>query len=194
LIDEILKPVVDWREVLARFVHDVSKDDYRWNRPNKNYLDAGLYLPGLYSEKLGEIVVILDDSGSCQMEIPQFLSEAIGIFDMFPGCLLHLITCDTEPTHVLDWEQGQDEPTFEGKHAVYGGGGTSFVKPFDMIREKEWKAKAVIYLTDLDGEIPDISKDPGCPVLWICINERHKQEELPFGELVVFTALNKSGW
>jgi predicted metal-dependent peptidase len=68
------------------------------------------------------------------------------------------------------------------------------VKPFDMIREKEWKPKVVIYLTDLDGTIPDITRDPGVPTLWVCINERHHQEELPFGELCVFTQLNKSGW
>ena len=192
LIDEVLKPVVDWREVLQRFVKDTDRSDYRWNRPNRSYIAGGIYLPGMYSEKMGEIVCVVDDSGSCYAEVPQFISECIGIFNEMPGTLLHLISCDTEPTHVLDWEAGNDDPAFEPKVAVRGGGGTSFVKPFDMIQEKDWKPRCVIYLTDLDGAIPGDDRNPGCPVLWICNNERHSQDELPFGELCVFTGLAKS--
>ena len=191
LIDEVLKPIVDWRIILQRFVHDAAKEDYCWKRPNKSYIAGGIYIPGMYSEAMGEVVCIVDDSGSCFAEVPQFISECVAIFESFPGTQLHLISCDTEPTHVLDWEAGNEEPAFEPNVTVRGGGGTSFVKPFDMIQDKEWRPKCVIYLTDLDGEIPDDSRNPSCPVLWVCTNERHSQDELPFGELCVFTGLNK---
>jgi len=191
LIDEIYKPVVDWRTVVQQFISVVSKDDYTWARPNSRLIGQGIYTPSLYSRKMGDVVAILDDSGSMYNYISYCVSEIIGLFYTAKSTCLHFITCDTEPHHVADWTNGENEPIIEGKNQVkvIGGGGTSFVKPFEMIRNQDWTPSMVLYFTDLDGEIPTKELDPQCPVLWICINDYHKQEELPFGKLCVMTEI-----
>jgi predicted metal-dependent peptidase len=186
LINEVYKPVVDWRTVVRQFISVIAKDDYSWNRPSYRMIGQGTYTPSLYSRRMGEVVVILDDSGSMYHAIPKCVSEIIGLFYACKSTCLHFITCDTEPTHVCDWRPGESEPIINGTNQVkvIGGGGTSFVKPFHMIREQHWTPSMVLYFTDLDGELPTKSLDPHCPVLWICINDYHKQSELPFGKHV----------
>ena len=190
-IEGLLAPVVDWRVVLQAFVEQVARADYTFQRPNRNMLYLDLFLPSLSSPELREVVAIVDDSGSCQHAIKPFLSECAGIFDAFPGCLMHLVSCDTEPEHVLDWEPGDPEPGFDAKIELHGGGGTSFVKPFEMIREKAWEPSVVLYLTDLDGIMPEPELEPECAVLWVVNNTRHSQEELPFGNLCCYHELSE---
>jgi len=191
LIDEVYKPVVDWRTVVMQYITVVSKDDYTWSRPASRLIGQGIYTPSLYSRRMGEVVVILDDSGSMYGAIKYCVSEIIGLFHVCKSTCLHFITCDTEPHHVCDWTPGENEPMIEGTNQVkvIGGGGTSFVKPFHMIRDEGWQPSMVLYFTDLDGEIPSKDLDPQCPTLWICINDYHKQDELPFGKLCVMTEI-----
>ena len=191
LIDEIYKPVVDWRTVVQQFITVISKDDYTWSRPNSRLIGQGIYTPSLYSRKMGDVIVILDDSGSMYSYISYCVSEIIGLFYSVKTSCLRFITCDTDPHHVADWSTGENEPTIEGTNQVkvIGGGGTSFVKPFHMIRDECWQPSMVLYFTDLDGELPTRDLDPQCPVLWICINDYHTQEELPFGKLCMMTEI-----
>lgn len=63
-VEDSTRPQVDWRDRLRRFMTQTNKDDYSWARPNRRYLSAGLYLPGLYSENMGPVVVGIDTSGS----------------------------------------------------------------------------------------------------------------------------------
>ena len=46
-IQELLNPVLPWKEILARFVDQVSRNDYSWTRPNARYMAQGFYLPAL---------------------------------------------------------------------------------------------------------------------------------------------------
>ena len=64
LVDEILKPKVDWRDVLQRFVVKCRSDQRSWARPNRRFLSQGLYLPSVSGESLGEIAFAVDCSGS----------------------------------------------------------------------------------------------------------------------------------
>src|SRR5262249_30746325 len=64
LVEEVLQPKVDWREVLREFVSCQARTDYSWNPPSRRFLQQGLYLPSLRSEELGAIVLAVDISGS----------------------------------------------------------------------------------------------------------------------------------
>ena len=203
LIDELYKPVIDWRVFVQQYISEISKDDYTYSRPSPRLLSvrntvgmstmSGIITPSLYTKRLGEVVCVLDDSGSMYHAIQHCVSEVVGIFHANYGTTLHFITCDTEAHHVCDWEPGGDEPTIEGTNPikVVGGGGTSFVPPFHMIREMGWQPKLVLYFTDLDGTIPNKDLDPGCPVIWVVINDYHKQSDLDhsFGQLVQMTEI-----
>jgi predicted metal-dependent peptidase len=191
VINGLLAPVVDWRVVLQAFVEQTARADYTFRQPNRNLLYMNLYLPSLSSPALREVVVIVDDSGSCQDSIRQFLSECVAIFDLYPGCLLHLVSCDVKPVHVLDWEPGDTEPSIDTKFSLYGGGGTSFVRPFEMIRDKGWEPSVVIYLTDLYGTMPPGDLDPGCPVLWVVNRPPGPGDRVPFGTMCHFNKLGQ---
>jgi predicted metal-dependent peptidase len=48
---------VDWRELLRRAWSDTIPSDYSWMRPNRRHIWAGVYLPGVTSEGVGEVAI-----------------------------------------------------------------------------------------------------------------------------------------
>ncbi len=65
-VADLLEPQVDWREVLREFITSTcAGSDYStWRKPNRRYIGAGIYMPSGISEKVGELVVAIDTSGS----------------------------------------------------------------------------------------------------------------------------------
>jgi len=55
---------VDWREMLRRHWSETTPADYSWMRPNRRHIWAGLYLPGVVREGIGEVAIAVDCSGS----------------------------------------------------------------------------------------------------------------------------------
>ena len=102
-VTAIQHPPVDWREVLRTFVSASARNDYSWSRPNRRFLWQGLYLPGLHSEELGEIVIAIDTSGSVgTRELGQFTTETNAILGAF-DCNVTVLYHDTEIQHVQTW-------------------------------------------------------------------------------------------
>ncbi len=164
-IEDSLKPVVDWREQLRRFVTQVSKDDYSWSRPNRRYLSAGLYLPSLYDESMGPLVAAIDTSGSITQEtLNRFGAEIKAIAAHARPSEIHVIYCDAAVNHV-DVFQMHDEITFE----LHGGGGTAFKPVFDYVEKNNIQPECLVYLTDLEGH-HDFAA-PDYPTMWACITD-----------------------
>src|SRR5262249_1081316 len=67
--EEVPQPKVDWREVWREFVSCQARNDSSWSPPNRRFIHAGLYLPGLRSEELGDMVLAVDTSGSIGPEL-----------------------------------------------------------------------------------------------------------------------------
>lgn len=179
LIEEVLAPTVNWREVLARFLTVLNRADYTFKRPSPRYLP--LYLPVLESIEVGEFVLVLDTSGSTYGIIEKFVAEMHGILNAF-GKGFKLIHVDTKVAHVEDIE---DEP---GKIKIHGGGGTDFVPAFEWLAEQCIEPSALVYLTD--GECNSFPAEPEYPVLWATYNNKHFTP--PFGEVVpIFDDLEK---
>lgn len=49
MIEDILEPKLDWKEILKRFIQNCAKNNYSWSKPNRRYIYNGLYLPSLHS-------------------------------------------------------------------------------------------------------------------------------------------------
>src|SRR5262249_17519064 len=64
LVKQMFKRVVDVAEKLREFMTRPARNDYSWQRPNRRFIHMGLYLPGLYSLDLGEVLATFDTSGS----------------------------------------------------------------------------------------------------------------------------------
>ncbi len=175
LVDEILKPKVDWRDVLQRFVVKCRSDQRSWARPNRRFLSQGLYLPSVSGESLGEIAFAVDCSGSIdQDEINQFASEISTVWQDQRPTKVHVIYFDSEVSHYDEFGQ-EDEPVVK----PHGGGGTAFSPVFRYMADKGIEPVACIFLTDLYCD--DFGDAPDYPVLWVSTHD----DKAPFGEVVM---------
>lgn len=171
-VDELVNPKVDWREQLRRFMLPAIGGDYTWMRPNRMFVNQGIYLPTLFSEAVGEIVVCIDTSGSITNEILNaFGSEIKGIVDQARPSKTHVIYCDAAVNHV-DCFAPDDELQFK----MHGGGGTDFRPPFAYVEEHQIAPKCLVYLTDMYGAFP--ASAPDYDVMWISTSG----VQGPFGE------------
>lgn len=178
-LDGMLQPIISWKEVLRRFINQISKDDYRMLPPNRRFIWQGMYLPSLRSETVGQVLVICDGSGSTMNEFPQFVRETSSII------------CDVKPewTHFMVWDtrcswykafehySEEDERSIAAMGQYMGaGGGSVFTDCFDWFnRETGIRPAVAVVLTD--GYI-GWPVDPGFPVLW-AINT---DQNAPWGE------------
>lgn len=186
LIDRLVAPVVDWRQVLRRFIDDSSRKDYTWTRPNRRLLSRGLILPGLQSDGINHLVVAVDTSGSIDEEIlVSFASEINAAFGDGNVDKISVIYIDTKVHRVEEFEAG-DELDLRPE----GGGGTAFSDGFRWINENAEDASAVVFFSDLF--VTDFGEEPPMPVLWAVHGDRRTFDKLasnvPFGECVSLAA------
>lgn len=177
-VDELLEPLVDWREALRQFVDQIARNDYTWKRPNPRYFSRGLILPSLYNQELPPLVVAVDTSGSIKkVDLQQFASEIDDILNQYPTTLT-VLYCDTKIQHVETFDAETRPVRLDAK----GGGGTRFSPVWKWIEEKaEETPAAVIYLSDLCCN--DYGAEPPMPVLWVNTGG-YKASLPPFGECV----------
>lgn len=182
LVVEMVEPRVDWKSELRRFVQQTAQNDYAWTRPNRRYIAHSMFLPALHSEQMPPIVIVGDTSGS--MWHPRILgalqAEMSAIIGECRPETTYLLHCDTRVAKAE--EIMPDDPIdFKPK----GGGGTSFVPPFEWVEEHGITPACLIYLTDCQGDYPDM--EPPYPVMWAC-NEKlrnlHPMYHPPFGEFL----------
>lgn len=172
-VEELTSPKVPWREVLARFITQISKDDYVWTRPNRRYISRGMFLPSLYSECMGRIDVVIDTSGSIdQPTLNAFGAEIQAIVNAVRPEKTRVIYCDAAINHIDEFS-----PNDALEFKAHGGGGTDFRPPFRLIDSEDEKPACLVYLTDMYGSFP---QEPDFPTLWCATTDRVG----PFGETV----------
>ena len=147
MLDKLLNPQLDWRELLAMQIQSVIKSDYTWMNPSRKGLNEGFYLPGLDRETTIDIALALDMSGSIGNDMAiDFLSEVKGIMDQYTDFKIHLFCFDTEvhnPKVFTETDMG-DFMEYE----LAGGGGTDFDCCFDYMKEQGIQPKKFVMFTD----------------------------------------------
>lgn len=179
LVAQIGQSKVDWREVLRQFVSRVSSNDFSWHKPNRRFLHQGLILPGMRSDELGDIVLVVDASGSCFCKETQdaFASEMQGILDSF-HVKVHIIYHDCQVYEpIVEWESSDGPLVLTPQ----GGGGTSHIPAFELIEQKDIKPTCVVCLTDCFSSFPD--QEPDYPVLWAVVG--NPKPQVPWGQVVL---------
>jgi predicted metal-dependent peptidase len=175
LVNDVLAPKVDWRDVLRKFVEKCRTDERSWARPNRRFLSQGLYLPSISGESLGEIAIAVDCSGSIDDKIlAQFAGEINAIKEDGNPTKIHVVYFDSEVSHYESY--GRDDALDIKAH---GGGGTAFSPVFQYFAEHDIEPVACVFLTDLCCD--DFGDMPSYPVLWVSTDEG----DAPFGEVVV---------
>jgi len=173
IIDELLQPKVDWRDVLREFVSSAvaGKDEYTWRKFNRHMMANDLYIPSLENETIGELVVAIDTSGSIGgVELTEFATELASICNV----------CYPEKVRVLWWDTDvHGEQVFSNDYSniakllkPQGGGGTRVSCVNNYIKKESIKAEAVIVFTD--GYVErEIQWDVSCPTLWMVTQNKH---------------------
>jgi predicted metal-dependent peptidase len=176
LIDGATRTSVDFAALLAEFVERTMRDDYSMSRPNRRYMQAGVYLPSLHSEATQELAFMIDTSGS--INNAQLSVAVNAVNECVEQCKperVHVYCCDTRVHWQRTFERGERiEVNTDG-----GGGGTSFAPPFDALAADGVQPACALYFTaDACGWF---GADPGFPVLWMV--ERGAQS-VPWGQRV----------
>jgi len=175
-VEQVLHPPADWRSVLREFVSAHARNDYSWSRPNRRFIAQGLYLPGLHSEELGDVVLAVDTSGSIgARELGIFAEEANAVLASY-DCSVTVLYHDTEVQKVQIWRSSDGPLVLD----AIGGGGTSHVCVFDWIAQAGDRPACVICLTDLETEFPSVI--PDLPVLWAVTGGQ--LSAAPFGRVI----------
>ena len=165
---------VDWRELLRRAWSDTTPADYSWTRPNRRHVWAGLYLPGVIAEGMGEIAIAVDCSGSVSpRQLGLFEAEIRSILAGQRPRLVHVLYFDAVVQKVETYEAGQPV-----SFSPVGGGGTDFRPCFEWLDEKGILPQSLVFLTDLCGRFPN--EAPPYPVIWASTEMRRA----PFGQVV----------
>jgi predicted metal-dependent peptidase len=159
LVEQALKPQVDWREELRRYMTQGLKNDQSWNRGQRRFLAQGMYLPALHSPGMGRVVVGIDTSGSIVARVGEFLDEVQSICDECKPECVTVIQCDARVTAVDHYGDGETL-----KADVHGGGGTDLRPATKLAGECDTLPVVMIWLSD--GETPYDPEPPEFPVIW----------------------------
>ena len=177
-LDGAAEASVDWREMLRRLWSDTTPADYSWMRPNRRHIWAGVYLPGVMREGVGEIAIAVDCSGSVSArQLALFEAEVRSILEGQRPERVHVLYFDSEVQKVETYEAGQ--PVHLNP---VGGGGTEFGPCFDWLDEHGIQPQTLVFLTDLYGSFPPSA--PYYPVLWASTGSK----KAPFGTVIPMQA------
>lgn len=175
LFDEVMRPKVDWRNVLQRFVEKCRTDERTWARFNRRMYPQGYLLPSTSGESMGEIAFCIDCSGSVsQSDLAQFSAEVLRVSEDLNPRAIHVVYFDSEVCHYEKYDR--DNPFT--RLVPHGGGGTAFSPCFEYMRKHEIDPVACVFLTDL--YCSDFGQPQEYPVLWVT----YGAEKAPWGEVV----------
>lgn len=141
--------VTDWRPYLRRFVQEMCEgdDQSRFSPPNKRMLPMDIIMPSRFSEATGELIVACDTSGSMGHILPQVFGEVARVCQVSSPERVRIIWWDTK----VAGEQVIERKNFASiatQLAPRGGGGTTVSCVARYVREKKYKPKATIMISD----------------------------------------------
>ena len=173
LVGELLAPQVRWQDKLREYVSALMKgnDMGTWARPNRRFIGSGIYMPTTLTQRIGDIGVFVDTSGSIDGEtLRVFLSEAASIFRVCKPDNVHLAYWDTS---ICRYEHYKAEKVDDIVHSTKpaGGGGTMVECVPEFIRSRNLKLKVAIVFTD--GYLGGTHGNWGAlPVIWCVLNNK----------------------
>ena len=175
-IKELMKPKVDWCDVLRRFAGGEQPDGVTYQRVNRKHFHHGrMIMPSVDRIGCGNIVVGIDSSASLsQSELTQFVSELNAVTEELSPESVTVIVCDTRIREVHHYGQGDIIDALD----IKGRGGTRVAPVFEYIDEHGLDVDSFIYFTDL--WVSDFPAPPSFPTLWVSTGK----DDAPFGEVV----------
>ena len=167
-LDAITPDPMPWHEILQDSLVKSLPCDTSYSRPDRRFIHRGVILPGHVYDQTGDLVFVIDTSGSQSTEELKIVAGRINeIVDVIKPRSVIVIYCDyTINGEPQVFERGE-EITLEER----GGGGTAFNPPFNWVEREGLDPHALIYFTDGCGDVGPTAyhdfTDPDYPVFWI---------------------------
>lgn len=206
-MDEIYRSKYDYRKFLKQFCRlreevelDTESFDYIfYHFGMEHYGNLPLIEPLEYKEvnRLEELVIAIDTSGSCSKEtVQRFLGETYSILsekeNVFRRMKVYIVQCDCfiQKVDVIHSEEEWKE--YSRAVTIQGRGGTDFRPVFELIRQekerRELKSlRALIYFTDGDGIYP--RQKPDYETAFVFLNRTDKMKLVPAWAKCLITGL-----
>lgn len=170
LVDDLTAPKMDWRSLLQTQLSSLIPSDYSFLKVNRKGWDLDVILPGMTEEKMLNIAVALDMSGSITNEmVKEFLSEIKGIMDQYPMYEIRVFCFDTKcyADRTFSTDNGERIETYQPA----GGGGTDAGAIFEYLKEQNYVPMKLVVFTDgyVGGNWGD---ENYTNVLWIINNNQ----------------------
>lgn len=135
--------------------------------------------------RLEELVIAIDTSGSCSLDIVRkFMEETYSILsnheNFFRKMNVYVIQCDSFIQDMAHITSEQDWQDYLKNLTIHGRGGTDFRPVFEYVEElrakKELKdLKGLLYFTDGDGIYPEIPTDYKTAFVFYKEKEQHQK-------------------
>ncbi len=177
-LNELLQPQVDWKQVLREFITETcaGRDYSSWRKPNRRYISMGIYMPSGVSEKVEELVLAIDTSGSIDdRELSVFLSEVKGIAETVKPSAVRILYWDTEVCRAEKYEMHELDNLINSTKPE-GFGGTMVECVPQYMTDNNVSPQACIVLTD--GYLGSSWGQWTCPVLWCVLDNKSAKPDV----------------
>ncbi len=176
LYKETLRPQLDWRVLLQRFIENCNDGDYTWSSPNKRYISQNLYLPSRKEPRIPQMALAIDASGSVDKQsLSLFCSELESILENY-DTKLYILYHDVK-VYKHERYSREDRPL---KLMPEGGGGTDYRHIPKYIEQEDIEPSCLIWFTDFECDL--FPEEPNYPLLWV--SSKKKVKDPPFGEAI----------
>lgn len=180
MINELVAPKMDWRDVLRTQLESSIKADFTFMRPSKRSGDV--IFPGMNKDEELDLFVALDTSGSISKEmLRDFLSEVQGIMDQYNSYKVRIVQFDT---NVYGYDEfTSDDGRTMAEYELVGGGGTDFDVVFRYLEQEDINPDQLVMFTD--GYPWGSWGNPDyCDTCFVIHSNHDKALQAPFGVTV----------
>lgn len=172
MVGELLEPQVPWFEQLRAYMTLKTQVHDNWAMRNRRY--RGMYLPTLDGQRMGDIVIIVDTSGSItDDDLRLVCSEVEAIEQQVQPESIRVIWCDSKVKGEQVFRPA--EFSFEALEPK-GGGGTDMRKGLDHAAQYD----PLICVLATDGYTPWPDQEPDYPLITLCWTD----VDCPVGDVI----------
>ena len=173
-LNKLLNPKLPWQRILQKYIQNLSKHDYSWRKPNRRFF-PNHYLPSMFSEKLMDIAIAIDSSGSVSDDdFKVFVSETHGILKMMKPDKITLIQFDRAIKSVDNIGSIRDLMNVK----FIGRGGTRIEPVMEWAKENQPK----LLLVFTDGEFNFYNT--GYKTNTVFLIHNNPRFESPYGKVI----------
>ena len=188
-IDTLIKPEIDLHDVLKEYlISSFFEKQISYERPNKRFIDRGIYMPG--TKKLNDnlnIFVALDSSSSVSLdEYKKFLGIVSEIAESFYEYKIDILPFDLKvrSEYIISFDSFNP---LSSKELLIpkSNGGTNFDELLNYLKKSSEIRNDSLLIALTDGEF-DISESLLCNTLFTISNKKNLRKFEQYGRVIQF--------